>query len=78
MKPAADYSGFFPFGWLRGFRGDNWQIFWSKKTGDLFLKATTKNTLIKIGEASDWMKAKKKADSLMENPDSVAIQSTDH
>ena len=78
MKLAADYSGFFPFGWLRGFRGDNWQIFWSKKTGDLFLKATMKNTLIKVGEASDWMEAKKKADFLMENPNSVAIQSTDH
>lgn len=78
MKPAADYSGFFPFGWLRGFRDDNWQIFWSKKTGDLFLKATTKNTLIKIGEASDWMKAKEKADFLMENPDSVVMQFTDH
>ena len=68
MKSSADYSGFFPFGWLRGFRGDNWQIFWNKRTGDLFLKATTEDTLIKVGEASNWMEAKKKADFLMENP----------
>ncbi len=78
MKSSADYSGFFPFGWLRGFRGDNWQIFWDKKTGDLFLKATKEDTLVKIGEVSDWMEAKKKADFLMENPDSVTMQFTDH
>lgn len=78
MKPSTDYSGFFPFGWLRGFRDDNWQIFWNKKTGDLFLKATIENTLIKVGEASDWMEAKKKADFLMENPDSVTVEFTDH
>ena len=73
MKSSADYSGFFPFGWLRDFRGDNWQIFWNKETGDLFLKATLEDTLVKVGEAFDWMEAKKKADSLMENPDSVTM-----
>ncbi len=78
MKSSADYSGFFPFGWLRGFRGDNWQILWDKKTGDLFLKATKEDTLVKVGEVSDWMEAKKKADFLMENPDSVTMQFTDH
>ena len=78
MKPGTDYSGFFPFGWLRDFQGDNWQIFWNKKTGDLFLKATRENTLVKVGEASDWMEAKKKADFLMENPDSVATQFADN
>ncbi len=74
MKSNADYSGFFPFGWLRNFRGDNWQILWNKKTGDLFLKATSKNVLIKVGDTHDWTEAKKKADSLMENPNSSAIK----
>ncbi len=74
MKSGADYSGFFPFGWLRNFRGDNWQIFWNKKTGHLFLKATAKNALVKIGETPDWTEAKKKADFLMQNPDSVAAE----
>ena len=78
MKSSADYSGFFPFGWLRGFKGDNWQIFWSKKTGDLFLKATLENILIKVGEASNWLEAKKKADFLMKNPDSVTMEIVDH
>ena len=77
MKSGSDYSGFFPFGWLRDFQGDNWQIFWSKKTGHLFLKATAKNTLVKIGEAPDWAEAKKKADFLMQNPDSVTIETVD-
>lgn len=78
MKCSVDYSGFFPFGWLRGFRGENWQIFWNKKTGDLFLKATVEDTLIKVGEAPDWIDAKKKADFMMENPDSVTMQIADH
>ncbi len=77
MKSGTDYSGFFPFGWLREFRGNNWQIFWNKKTGHLFLKSTVENTLIKIGEASDWMEAKKKADLLIQNPDSVTIETAD-
>jgi len=77
MKSSTDYSGFFPFGWLRDLQGDNWQIFWSKKTGHLFLKATAKNTLVKIGEAPDWTEAKKKADFLMQNPDSVTIETGD-
>jgi len=77
MKSGTDYSGFFPFGWLRDFQGDNWQIFWNKKTGHLFLKATAKNTLVKIGEAPDWAEAKKKADFLMQNPGSVTIETAD-
>ena len=77
MKSSTDYSGFFPFGWLRDFRKDNWQILWDKKTGHLFLKATVKDTLIKIGEAPDWVGAKKKADLLIQNPDSVTMETAD-
>ena len=72
MKSHEDYSGFFPFGWVRGIRGDNWQILWNRKTGDVFLKATAKNSLVRVADAPDWVRAKEKADSIMENPDSVA------
>ena len=72
MKSHEDYSGFFPFGWVRGVRGDNWQILWNRKTGDVFLKATAKNSLVRVADAPDWVRAKEKADSIMENPDSVA------
>ncbi len=72
MEYGTDYSGFFPFGWLKNFRGDNWQIFWEKKSGDIFLKATAQSTLLKVTNAPDWVEAKKKADFLIENPDSVA------
>lgn len=72
MKSHEDYSGFFPFGWVRGIRGDNWQILWNRKTGDVFLKATAKNSLVRVADAPDWVCAKEKADSIMENPDSVA------
>ena len=72
MKSSADYAGFFPFGWLRGLREDNWQIFWNKQTGDIFLKSTLENTLVKVAQASEWIEAKKKADFLIENPDSLS------
>ena len=72
MRPCEDYSGFFPFGWVRGIRGDNWQILWNRKTGDIFLKATAKNSLVRVADAPDWVRAKEKADSIVENPDSVA------
>lgn len=72
MESHEDYSGFFPFGWVRGVRGDNWQILWNRKTGDVFLKATAKNSLVRVADAPDWVRAKEKADSIMENPDSVA------
>ena len=72
MRPREDYSGFFPFGWVRGVRGDNWQILWNRKTGDVFLKATSKNALVRVADAPDWVRAKEKADFIMENPDSVA------
>lgn len=72
MKLREDCSGFFPFGWLREFRGDNWQILWNKKTGDIFLKATAKDALARVASASDWTRAKEKADSMMEDPGSVA------
>ena len=71
MKHDADYSGFFPFGWVRGFRDDNWQIFWNKRTGDLFLKSTAGDDLLPVGNCADWMEAKKKADSVMKDPASV-------
>ena len=72
MKSHEDYSGFFPFGWVRGIRGDNWQILWNRKTRDVFLKATSKNALVRVADAPDWVRAKEKADFIMENPDSVA------
>ena len=77
MKRHGDCSGFFPFGWIREFRGDNWQILWNKKTGDIFLKATAKNALAKVASASSWTRAKEKADSIMENPDSIAATVAD-
>ncbi len=68
---SADYSGFFPFGWIRCQDGDNWQIYWSGKTGKLYLKATKTDALVKVAEAANWTEAKKKADSLITEPDSV-------
>lgn len=72
MRREGDYSGFFPFGWVRGVRGDNWQILWDKRTGDVFLKATGKDALVRVADAPDWARAKEKADAIMEDPDSVA------
>ncbi len=62
---SADYSGYFPFGWIRSEGGDNRQIYWSGKTGELYLKATKTDALVKVAEAASWMEAKKKADLLI-------------
>lgn len=60
--------GTFPFGWVRGVRGDNWQLIWDPKTKNLVAKgADTKETLT-LGESPNWQKAKAFADSVIEDP----------
>lgn len=60
--------GTFPFGWVRGVRGDNWQLIWDPKTKNLVaMGAGTKETLT-LGESPNWQKAKVFADSVIEDP----------
>ena len=60
--------GTFPFGWVRGVRGDNWQLIWDPKTKNLIAKGATTKETVKLGESSDWEKAKALADSVISDP----------
>jgi intein-encoded DNA endonuclease-like protein len=53
--------GTFPFGWVRGFKDDNWQIIWDPKS----------NLIVAQGALSKKvMDAKKYADNVMRDPES--------
>ena len=60
--------GTFPFGWVRGVRGDNWQLIWDPKTKILIAKAASSKEIINLGESPDFRKAKAFADSIIQNP----------
>ena len=62
--------GSFPFGWVRGVRGENWQLIWEPKTNILIAKAAKSKETIELGEMVDWQKAKAFADQVIENPSS--------
>jgi len=61
--------GTFPFGWVRGVRGDNWQIIWDPKTGVITARAAVSKQIIQLGESSKWMDAKVYADKVMSDPE---------
>ena len=60
--------GSFPFGWVRGVRGDNWQLIWDPKTKMLVAKGASSKETLELGESPDWEKAKLFADSVIEDP----------
>lgn len=62
----------FPFGWIRSFGGDNWQVMWCPDTGVIFLKAVRCRRVIDIGRASGWLEAKRFAQALVSDPSILA------
>jgi hypothetical protein len=62
----------FPFGWIRDFGGDNWQVLWCPDTGVVFLKAAKCKRVIDIGRASGWLEAKRFAQAIVSEPSMVA------
>ena len=62
--------GTFPFGWVRGFKDDNWQIIWDPKSNLIVAQGASSKKVIELGTSSKWMDAKKYADSVMSDPDS--------
>ena len=61
--------GTFPFGWVRGVRGENWQIIWDPKTEVIIAQGAVSKQIIQLGESSKWMDAKVYADKVMSNPE---------
>lgn len=66
-----EQAGTFPFGWIRGFRQDNWQIFWDPESSEMFLKGALSGEYIKFDKATSWQDARKKSEKLLDSPDSL-------
>ncbi|MGQ0793703.1 MAG: hypothetical protein ACT4NX_06375 [Deltaproteobacteria bacterium] len=62
--------GTFPFGWIRGLDGDNWQILWSAEEQLLYAKGVQSNRILNIHATSTWEEAKALADKVQSSPDS--------
>ncbi|GJM17073.1 MAG: hypothetical protein DHS20C13_24000 [Thermodesulfobacteriota bacterium] len=62
--------GTFPFGWVRGFKGENWQIIWDPKTELIIAYGAESKSTVKLGSTTKWMDAKVCADNVMKDPES--------
>jgi hypothetical protein len=49
--------GTFPFGWIREFEDDNWQLLWNSETRILYAKGATKKKIVSVGQPSTWQEA---------------------
>ena len=66
-----DYAGTFPFGWIRDYEEDNWQIIWNKNTKEFFIKSVAGKENKVLGSFANWKEAKDFADKIIENPDLI-------
>lgn len=62
--------GTFPFGWVRGFKGDNWQIVWDPKSNLITARGVSSKKIIELGKSAGWMDAKAYADNVISDPGS--------
>jgi len=60
--------GTFPFGWVRGEGGDNWQIIWDPKTKTVFAEGALSRKVLPLGESPTWEDAKHFADGVISDP----------
>jgi hypothetical protein len=60
--------GTFPFGWVRGEGGDNWQIIWDPKTKTVFAEGALSKKVLPLGESPTWEDAKRFADGVISAP----------
>ena len=59
-----DLVGSFPFGWVRNFKDDNWQIIWDSKSKLLILKSSSSEKIVEYGSCDNWQQAKLIADDI--------------
>ena len=59
--------GTFPFGWIRNYKNDNWQLLWHPSSNKIFIKSANKNNLVEVGDSSSWIEAKKVCDEIRDN-----------
>lgn len=65
--------GTFPFGWIRDFRGDNWQIIWDPKTELIIAQAAVSKETFELGKSTKWMDAKAYADKVKNDPETFFV-----
>lgn len=63
-----DYSGTFPFGWIRKFQNDNWQMLWDKNSGNFFIKSAVGNKVKLLNKFTNWKDAKNFSDQIIADP----------
>ena len=59
-----DLVGSYPFGWVRNFKEDNWQIIWDSKSKALLLKSSLSERIVEYRSCETWQEAKSYADDL--------------
>jgi hypothetical protein len=62
------YMGTFPFGWVREFEDDNWQLLWNSETSILYAKGINTKTVVNIGQSLNWQEAKNLAIRVQNEP----------
>lgn len=61
----------FPFGWIRGYADDNWQILWDLESGEMYLKGSLSGNVVQYTKAGSWEEAKIKSEELSASPGQI-------
>jgi len=62
-----DLVASFPFGWVRNYKNENWQIIWDSKSKFLILKSSLSDNIVKYRSCASWQEAKIHADEIRSN-----------
>ena len=62
--------GTFPFGWIREFRDDNWQIIWDPKTELIIAQGAVSKKVVELGDYEKWIDDKVYDDNVISEPES--------
>ena len=62
-----DLVASFPFGWIRNYKNENWQIIWDSKSKFLILKSSLSENIVKYCSCENWQEAKIHADEIRSN-----------
>jgi hypothetical protein len=61
--------GTFPFGWVREFEDENWQIIWNSETRILYAKGAITKKVVNVGQPLTWQEAKDLAIKVQNEPE---------
>jgi len=64
----------FPFGWVRDFDGENWQLFWNSTTKEFYAKSAKSKRSLNLNNVRTWQDAKLFSDKVIQVPCSNIIK----